>query len=180
MRCSRQRTNRNLFSALLGPAAFSPMDAESSVFKLRHAAMFYSHFLSKHIRKASSKEVTESTTPFSIFFRTAQQRSIGLSSGEYGGRNITLCPKLLAILSTFFLLWKEALSIISVLPDSKDGHKNFLSHSSNNSPSIVPSYCIGSVSLPRYNAAARPVRLYFLPLIRPEILTPLFDHARSL
>ena len=140
----------------------------------------YSHFLSKHIRKASSKEVTESTTPFSIFFRTAQQRSIGLSSGEYGGRNITLCPKLLAILSTFFLLWKEALSIISVLPDSKDGHKNFLSHSSNNSPSIVPSYCIGSVSLPRYNAAARPVRLYFLPLIRPEILTPLFDHARSL
>lgn len=140
----------------------------------------YSHFLCKHIRKASSKEVTESTTPFSSFFRTAQQRSIGLSSGEYGGRNITLCPKLTAIFSTFFLLWKEALSIISVLPDSNDGHKHFLSHSSNNSPSIVPSYCIGSVSLPRYNAAARPVRLYFLPLIRPEILTPLFDHARSL
>ena len=134
-----------------------------------------SHFLCKHIRKASSKEVTESITPFIIFFKATQQRSIGLSSRSTAeGILLPYVQKLLAMLSTFFLLWKEALSIISVLPDSRDGHKNFLSHFSNNSPSIVPSYCIGSVSLLRYNAAARSVRLYFLPLIRPEILMPLF------
>ena len=40
MRCSRQRTNRNLFSALLVPAAFSPVDAKSSVFLFQYVAVF--------------------------------------------------------------------------------------------------------------------------------------------
>lgn len=43
----------------------------------------YSYFLCKHIRRASSNAATESTTPFSIFFKAAQQCSIGgLSSGK--------------------------------------------------------------------------------------------------
>ncbi len=93
-------------------------------------------------------DTTEFIILFSRFFKAAQQCAMGLSSGEYCGRNITLRPKLLATSLTLFLLWKEALSIISVLPYSREGHNNFISHSSNNSPSIVPSYCIGSVSLP--------------------------------
>ena len=47
--------------------------------------------------------------------------SIGLRSGEYDGRNSTHAPRLLINCSTFWLLWKATLSMITTSPGDRVG-----------------------------------------------------------
>ena len=64
------------------------------------------------------------------------QSSMGLKSGEYGDKQITLAPQASIIGTIDANLWAGKLSITTTAPFHNSGHKNFSINTANARPSI--------------------------------------------
>lgn len=133
---------------------------------------FYSHHSWKAVKRATSKEGTTGRILRKKRFSQAQNFSMGLSSGEYGGRNRSLQPAFWAAENNRFLEWNEALSITITVPLSREGRSWLENQNSKRLLSIVPLYWNGERILSAILAATMPQRLYFRPLIRPNTCCP--------
>ena len=132
----------------------------------------YSYHSWKAVKMASSKEEAVGRMLRKKRLSQAQNFSMGLSSGEYGGRNRSLQPADRAAESSLFLEWKEALSITITVPLSREGRSRLENQNSKRLLSIVPLYWNGARILSAILAATMPQRLYFRPLIRPDTCCP--------
>ena len=106
-------------------------------------------------------------------FMFAKSLSIGLSSGEYGGKNSKLAPQAAINASVCWLLWKDALSNMTTCDASSSGHSTFSSHALKASASQAPSKSTGAVKRPWICAAMSVVHLYRLLEILSDTQTPL-------
>ena len=132
----------------------------------------HSHHSWKAVKRATSKEGTTGRILRKKRFSQAQNFSMGLSSGEYGGRNRSLQPAFWAAENNRFLEWNEALSITITVPLSREGRSWLENQNSKRLLSIVPLYWNGERILSAILAATMPQRLYFRPLIRPNTCCP--------
>lgn len=139
---------------------------------LLRAGHKYSHHSWKAVKRATSKEGTTGRILRKKRFSQAQNFSMGLSSGEYGGRNRSLQPAFWAAENNRFLEWNEALSITITVPLSREGRSWLENQNSKRLLSIVPLYWNGERILSAILAATMPQRLYFRPLIRPNTCCP--------
>ena len=93
----------------------------------------------------------------------AQRFSIGLNSGEYGGRKMSRQCAADAIATSLRFLWKEALSIAIADPRGKEDSSISWNHFSKRELSIVPLYCIDATIEWSIFAATRLALGYFFP-----------------
>ena len=88
-----------------------------------------------------------------FFFNFGQKRSIGLRSGEYGGRKISVHPAFFISALVISDLCIEALSIITICPGFRFGISMFSSQKLNNFASQVHVYPNGAkISFPHFAA----------------------------
>ena len=123
-----------------------------------------------YIFMISSIDASELYSHFRFMF--AKSLSIGLSSGEYGGKKSKLAPQAVINVSVCRLLWKDALSKMTTCDASSSGHNTFSSHALKASVSQAPSKSTGAVKRPWICAAMSVVLLYRLLEILSGTQTP--------
>ena len=113
------------------------------------------------------------------FLRLAQVFSIGLKSGEYAGKNITLQPASSANFFKTFLRCQDALSMMITEPAGISTSNTLLNHNSNSLLFMLHIYShLPMMSLPHF-AATMLSLVNFLPCIFPKTLTPLGAYPYS-
>lgn len=98
--------------------------------------------------------------------------SIGLKSGEYGGRKKRLHPFVARILIISGSLWNEALSGIRTCPGFISGRRISLTHVRKRIVSVYPLKTKGAMSFPQHCAAMTEILSVRLPVTCAYSLSP--------